>query len=257
MGVFKDIKTGERYRRLTIIEELESSHYPSGAIKRQFLCKCDCGKEVVRALQGLRAGTTISCGCHVSEMRISQHKKDNPRLYSIWCSMKGRCYGINNTNYHNYGGRGIKICNEWVNDFESFCKWALSNGYSDDLSIDRIDVNGDYCPENCRWTTMKVQHNNRRDTRFITYKGVTKSIMQWSEETGFSPAGIWRRLKKDGVTDDLFSFTDWHRHKTENFKDEIISLYMQGVNRTEISRRLGFGWEKITNALKRWSVINN
>ena len=110
--------------------------------------------------------------------------------------MKKRCYNTKNNRYKCYGGKGIVVCDEWKDNFQSFCDWAMTNGYSDALSIDRIDVNGNYCPENCRWATTKEQANNTTRNHYITVKGVTKTISEWAEETGIHKDVIKDRINK-------------------------------------------------------------
>lgn len=117
-------------------------------------------------------------------MRIeknTKHNKSNTRLHLIWCNMKARCYNKNDKYYQDYGGRGIAVCDEWKDDFMSFYNWSTANGYADNLTIDRIDVNGNYEPNNCRWATIKQQNRNKRDTKYVTYKGVTKPLIEWCE----------------------------------------------------------------------------
>lgn len=161
------LEIGIKYGRLTVLLKLDkkrgNSHY--------YLCKCDCGTfcEVVSNRIGK---TTMSCGCLKEECRGSHHDSKE-RLYRIWCLMYLRCYNANFTRYRDYGGRGITICSEWLRNYENFRSWALTNGYSDDLSIDRIDVNGNYEPSNCRWATMKEQHRNRRGYGKIKYQGIS------------------------------------------------------------------------------------
>lgn len=113
------------------------------------------------------------------------------RLHRIWLNMKSRCYNVNFPSYQHYGRRGIIICEEWKNSFKTFYEWSINNGYKDDLTIDRIDVNGNYCPENCRWTTYEVQSNNKTISRYVTYKNETKTIGQWAKEKGLT----WDILK--------------------------------------------------------------
>ena len=124
------------------------------------------------------------------------HGKRYTRLYNIWVKMKQRCFDKNHTYYERYGGRGIKICKEWKNDFMCFHNWAMSNGYQDNLTIDRIDNNGDYEPSNCRWITLQEQCNNRSTSKLITYKNETHSIADWARKLGTSRNVIWYRLSK-------------------------------------------------------------
>ena len=125
-----------------------------------------------------------------------KHGMAESRLYRIWLGMRTRCYNPKQCHYEDYGGRGIAVCDEWKNDSKSFIDWALANGYTDSLTLDRIDVNGNYCPENCRWITMKEQHNNRRDTITVTYNGRTQTLSQWAEETGIYYHKLLMRYKR-------------------------------------------------------------
>lgn len=177
---------GKRFGRLTVLEEC-NEHYNNGVIK--YKCQCDCGNIYYARSGSLRSGSTKSCGC-------LKPGKSNTRLYNIYASMKKRCYNKNDiAHYKRWGGRGIVVCSEWLNDFMTFYNWAISNGYREGLTIDRIDNNKGYSPDNCRWVTNKVQANNRRSNVHLTYNGRTQTIAQWSEELGINYKCLWKRHK--------------------------------------------------------------
>ena len=151
---------GNKYGRWTVIDRAENING-----RTAWICKCECGTEKVIKIHDLRNKRTNSCGCLRKEntkSMFSKHGLSNHRLFKIWTSMKTRCYNKNATNYERYGARGISICDEWNNDFMKFYNWSINNGYSDNLTIDRVNNNGNYEPSNCRWATVKEQNSNKR-----------------------------------------------------------------------------------------------
>lgn len=178
------VKVGEKYGLLTILE----NHHP----KDEVVCKCDCGNIKIARASNVYYGGTRSCG-RIHNPGNTKHGYRGKRLYTIWKGMRERCNTPTCSIYHNYGGRGIKICDEW-NDFSVFKKWALENGYNDNLTIDRIDVNGNYEPTNCKWSTPKEQANNRRSSHYLTIDGITHTISEWSEISGIKASTIQARI---------------------------------------------------------------
>lgn len=191
--------TNQKYGNLLVIDFEETRRGPNGKTIRYWKCRCDCGNTTVVSAQNLRNGNTKSCGCYKAKI-IShtnyKHGQKGTRLYNIWLGMKKRCYYTKHLNYKNYGERGIKVCNEWLGEhgFENFYNWSLENNYSDNLTIDRIDNNKDYCPENCRWVTWEEQQNNRRNNRRFYYNGKNLLAREWSELTGINLRTLLNRL---------------------------------------------------------------
>ena len=188
--------SGQRFGKLVAIERVNQK-----GERPKWLCKCDCGNEKVVSSCGLLNGRTKSCGCLTSEKNIERsttHGCTKSRLYRVWIGMKSRCENDKRECYKNYGGRGISVCEGWK-DFSVFREWALSTGYDETAAhgvctLDRIDVNGDYCPENCRWVTMKTQCRNKRGNRFIEFNGDRKTVAEWSEITGMEYNTLLRRI---------------------------------------------------------------
>lgn len=190
---------GEKFGRLTV---LKYNHSNKNYIK-YYLCKCECGNEIVTRKSNLLNGKTKSCGClqhDITSRRCYIHGLSKSRTYRIWKNMKQRCYNPKASRYENYGGRGIKVCDEWLNDFMNFYNWAMANGYRDELSIDRIDVDGNYEPSNCRWVTNKKQQNNKEKNRLVTYKGVTHSVSEWADILGVGWTTLRARLDSPNYT---------------------------------------------------------
>ena len=190
MSKLKDL-TGQKFGKLTVIERAEKDK--RGNV--QWLCECECGnKKVVRGYQ-LTSNKTKSCGCLVGHNN-GVHYKTRTRLFNIWASMKQRCSDKNSNNYKNYGAKGIKVCDEWQNNFVAFSNWAKANGYNDKLTIDRIDNKKGYEPSNCRWVDMKTQQRNKSNNHLVTINGETKCVAEWCSLYPISPSAVWKRTDK-------------------------------------------------------------
>ena len=152
----------------------------------------------------------------VTIKRETKHGMTKTRLHNIWVSMKERCNVPSVNCYKYYGGRGIKVCEEWKHSFESFRDWALANGYTDTLTIDRIDVNGNYEPSNCRWITLKEQGSNKTNNHFITYNGVTKTLQQWADEIGIHHVTLLERIERWGSVEEALTIPKGGKQKWGN-----------------------------------------
>lgn len=224
--------TGQKFGRLTVIKRDGKNK------KRQalWLCQCDCGNLARTTTYLLKSGKTKSCGCLQKEIaskigfkilfKEGQMKnKKYQRIRKILNSMRSRCYNPKNNRYKNYGGRGINICSEWDNEqgIKNFYKWAINNGYQDNLSIDRIDNNGDYEPNNCRWVTNKEQANNRRTNRLITYNEETHTLAEWSRILNIKYSVLQSRLDNHNWTIEESFFG-----KKKTYKRKILQYDLDG-----------------------------
>lgn len=185
---------GYRFGRLTVVDEYENRNKEG---RRLWICSCDCGNSAIVDTKSLTTGSTTSCGCYRREKHkqlTTKHGESKRKLYYVWNDMKSRCADANAAPYKDYGGRGISVCDEWVSSYKAFRDWAVENGYADGLTLDRIDVNGDYTPCNCRWVTMKIQSNNKRNNRIVEYNGQSHTVSEWSELTGIRKETLLYRI---------------------------------------------------------------
>ena len=189
------IKIGEKFNNLTVLDIRSVVRGKTSPRKEiQLLCKCGfCGSEKWYPKSNVVNGKTKSCGCSKSKVK---HGDWHTRLYGIWSGMKRRCYVTTCKMYQYYGARGVKVCDQWKNDYLTFKEWALTHGYTDSLTIDRIDADGDYCPENCRWSTYLTQENNRRNNHYVGYQGVTYTVSELARKVGISSNMLNGRLRK-------------------------------------------------------------
>lgn len=191
---------GQRYGRLTVVRKAENAS--NG--KSQWLCRCDCGNKKTVRRTNLLGGSTMSCGCLQKEAgaknaplaaaALKTHGMSKTRLNRIFKGIVNRCYNQNSPAYKDYGARGITVCGEWLRSRELFFRWARENGYADHLSIDRIDNNRGYSPDNCRWATNTEQSNNTRRNRVISLDGIEKTLAQWARQYGIPLRTLWARL---------------------------------------------------------------
>lgn len=193
---------GNKFGRLTVIKCIRKDEKRRPIIE----CKCECGNTIAAISYNVVRGATKSCGCLQKEIaresaklgtkKITKHRKSNTRLYSIWQDMKSRCLNKKSHEYKDYGARGITVCKEWEKDFLNFYNWAINNKYSKDLTIDRINVNGNYEPKNCRWATKEEQGNNRRNNHLIYYRGEYLTVTRLSKIVNISVNALINHNKK-------------------------------------------------------------
>jgi hypothetical protein len=189
--------SGKTFSRLTVLSRTNNDLHGNA----QWLCLCECGKEAVVSGTRLIRGIIKSCGCLRRENcieRSTTHGQKKTRLYRIWLNMKNRC---NNQKHvrEDYRGRGISVCPEWNDDFRSFFNWSIANGYDDTKSIDRIDVNGNYCPKNCRWADRLTQANNTRRSLFLEIRQTKKTLAEWTKITGLNYQSLISKMKRGKI----------------------------------------------------------
>lgn len=239
--------TGQRFGRLLVVKKEPGS-------RARWICQCDCGKQ--KTLYACFLKKTQSCGCLEEENRLSigkrtqTHGKTNTILYSKYCSMKERIHNPNYKYYFRYGGRGIKICDEWENSFESFYEWAYKNGYDDskkgyEQTLDRINVNGDYEPDNCRWVSQREQSNNRGCTRYIEYEGKDIPITEFCSQNGITYHHfVTRRLDENETAEQIIEdWNDLHSGKymttqeTAEYYNVSVSTIRQWIKKGKIKAK--------------------
>ena len=206
--------TGKRFGKLVVVG-LDDK----GTRKTYWVCQCDCGNIKSVRSDSLQCGAIKSCGCLKKEQdKINltanhSHKQSGTRIYYIWQGIKNRCGNPNDARYMRYGGRGIKVCEEWKNSFETFWEWALNSGYKDNLTIDRINNDGDYCPDNCRWADAATQCNNRESNVKIKIGNTTKTLLEWCKIFDVDYSTVHARYERNGFIsiNDLFNNVGQYR----------------------------------------------
>lgn len=271
MKSLKDL-TGQKFGRLTVEEYL-------GYIKSKkpyWKCKCDCGNYTIVDTYHLINGDTTSCGCLRKGKDFSKYKHGlyKHKLYHIYHSMKQRCCNPQCSQYEGYGKRGVTICDEWLGDngFINFYTWSIENGYEDGLSIDRIDNDGIYSPDNCRWADNTVQLNNTRHNRWVTYNGESHTYAEWERilNNGVKQTDISVRINKLGWSVEKAFFTpiqakekpelyDWHETIVHNNEKKTAKEWCAkvGLSRDNYRSRIKLGWTKEKAATTPKSQTNN
>lgn len=188
----KDL-TGKKFGMLTVIGLQDTN-----SRKTYWVCQCDCGNIKVVRSDSLQSGAIRSCGCmkkaqeKINLTKHHSHKMSGTRIYHIWRGMKDRCYNVHSPSYYRWGGRGITICDEWKDNFSAFYSWAMENGYSENLTIDRIDNNGNYEPSNCRWATMEEQSRNRQSNVVIQIGNSKRHLKNGAKFLSWNMGRYWK-----------------------------------------------------------------
>lgn len=241
--------TGQQFGELTVVKRID---------RKTWECKCSCGKVTTAYVYRLKNGGKKSCGCL---SKSSQHKaKTNGYvlhpLYACYYRMRHRCENKADKSYLRYGGRGIKVCDEWKNDIMAFIKWGIENGYQEGLSIDRIDNDGDYSPKNCRWADAQTQSNNRRSNRFITYNDETHTVAEWSRITGIRHLTLEARILAGWSAEEALTTPTLTKEETfERFSTKTVAYKdgkTVGVFRSikEAARKCGFCVSTVSSCIK-------
>ena len=195
----RKIVIGEKFGRLTVVDYFGKNKHGHNL----WNCECECGNHKIVSTGALNSGSVKSCGCLWEENKkvlktrvVKKHGMVDTQEYHAWNGMRQRCYNKNSPKYKNYGARGIKVCDRWLHSFETF--YADMGKCPDGFSIDRIDVNGDYSPENCRWADDVTQCNNRQFNFKVTFNGITETLRYWSEKTGINKSALYLRIHRRG-----------------------------------------------------------
>lgn len=233
-GDWRIDEIGKKYNRFTVIE------FEGDITKRSsyVTCICECGEILNVNIHNLRSGKTKSCGCYRDELASDKngtHRMSKTRLYKIYNKIKERCYTPSCERYKNYGGRGIVMCKEWLDDFMSFHEWAVNNGYEDHLSIERIDIDGNYCPENCKWITMKEQAYNKQNTFWVEYNGEHISLSKLLKQLGLynKMGAIKKRMSVNGIPlEDAIKVNNRKETNIMTIKHKLIKSRMANMKIT-------------------------
>ena len=247
MSGFQDL-TGQKFGELTVQKQATYRIQPSGKKVLRWYCECSCGGSAIVCTSSLKNGKTSSCGCKKKRPSIKTHGKSKTRLYRIWCSMKTRCSNPARRFYKDYGGRGIDVCVEWKEKFENFYEWAINNGYSDTLSIDRKDVDGNYEPDNCRWATTIQQGRNKRNTKLYEYNGESLCLSEWADKYGIEKKVISDRLRAGWKFEDALKLT---KEQVKDNQCQYIFFHGEKVKVLDLAKQYDISVATIRNRINK------
>ena len=265
---------GKKYGKLTVVGPEESERREStGKLIRYVWCKCDCGKMYRAMISALPKGKVSSCGCESARATIGKrrqrgeftssgntsHGLSHTRLHRIWQDMKTRCYNRKASNYQWYGAQNIEMCDEWLNSFEAFYNWSMANGYRDDLELDRINVNKDYKPSNCRWITRIEQCNNKSNNRYLEYQGKKYSIAESARMLGCSETSLGKFTRDNRLFTTFEEVIDNANfigyHKEDHTTDALIFVDKSKVDYSNYS--IDYNRKESTNKQQLFTSIPN
>ena len=243
--------TGKQFGDWTVLYE-----EPQEGYVRKWRCRCVCGAEKTVYQGNLTQGKSQGCGCAArqqSRERSKTHGKRHTRIYTVWCLMRRRCYDKTTPSYNSYGGRGITVCDEWLgkDGFQNFWNWAYANGYDADApkfqcTIDRIDVNGNYCPENCRWVDMRTQARNKQDTHWVEFGGETISLAEFCEKYNVSHGLACERLQRGWSPAEVMFFNPKEINGSIEYNGEVKTARgwakRYGIPKSTFQYRITHGW---------------
>lgn len=239
MNKYNDEKwVGKKFGMLTVLQPVHVTTN-QGNNEWHWEMKCDCGNKKVYRPYPVIKGKIVSCGCWRGQGKQApkRHSESHTRLHNIWCGINNRC-NPSHKNNSRYGARGIKVCSEW-GEYENFAKWAREHGYEDGLTIERVNVDGDYCPENCKWIPLEKQARNRRTTLWVTYQGEKMSLAEAAEIAGLPYKQVHYRIKRNGWSVEKALSTPIRGKSTLRMKCEEL-----GLNYHTIYNRIWMGWSE-------------
>ena len=236
---------GNQYGRLVVISRLPMYKHKL----TYYFCICNCGKNTIVAGGSLKYNKTKSCGCYAidkAKKRNTTHGLSHTKIHRVWEGMKQRCYYSKSKSYKNYGGRGIFICDEWLNDFELFYKWCVENNYNEGLHIDRIDNDKGYMPSNCRFVKPTQNNTNKRNTIYVEFKGEKVTLLSLSEKYNINYDTLWHRINSgQSVLDAVNRIVKYNKRKYR-FNGKTLNLKElaseTGIKYKTLHKRINEGW---------------